>query len=385
MATKTADFLLSDALGLARLVVDGAAGVTSLVEHVHKSIIDAPGLRGCATADRRRRATRLPRRARRLSLDGRGPRRAAALLDAGPHDQPVSREREIALAVLNGIFGDHLAETGNPLALEMRFRCNGRALKLDRDARRGLSRRDRQGRRARARTLHERPPVDAAEPQPWRCAAANCSYTPAYLSYNSGLHISVNGRAFADALEALVAAWPVEIVDLVVIGHSMGGLVARSACAYGEQAGHRWRDQLHKLIFLGTPHQGAPIERIGNWVDAALGKTPYAAPFARLGQIRSAGVTDLRYGNLLDEDWKGRDRFEREPNGAAPFRFPNGQPATRSPPRGRRLPPASSTAWSAMAWSRRRARSAATRIPRGRCGSRWTGNGSRPRRGTSTC
>jgi hypothetical protein len=102
----------------------------------------------------------------------------------------------------------------------------------------------------------------------------------------------------------------------------MGGLVARSACLYGEAAGHSWRGKLRKLIFLGTPHHGAPLERVGNWVDVVVGKTPYAAAFGRFGKIRSAGVTDLRYGNLLDEDWQGRDRFAREPDPRRPVPLP---------------------------------------------------------------
>lgn len=62
------------------------------------------------------------------------------------------------------------------------------------------------------------------------------------------------------------------------------------------------------------PHRitGAPLERIGNWIDNTLKITPFSAPFSQLGQLRSAGITDLRYGNLVDEDWKGRDRFEAE-------------------------------------------------------------------------
>ena len=76
------------------------------------------------------------------------------------------------------------------------------------------------------------------------------------------------------------------------------------------------------LVFLGTPHHGAPLERIGNWVDAIVGGTPYAAAFGRIGKIRSAGVTDLRYGNLLDEDWRGRDRFAREPDPRRPAPLP---------------------------------------------------------------
>jgi pimeloyl-ACP methyl ester carboxylesterase len=154
--------------------------------------------------------------------------------------------------------------------------------------------------------------------------ARDLGYRPVYLSYNSGLHISTNGRGFAAALEALVAAWPVEIEDFVVIGHSMGGLVARSACPYGEQARHGWRGKLKTLVFLGTPHHGAPLERIGNWVDVIVGKAPYVAALGRLGKIRSAGVTDLRYGNLMDEDWRGRDRFARGPDPRRPVPLPKG-------------------------------------------------------------
>jgi hypothetical protein len=141
--------------------------------------------------------------------------------------------------------------------------------------------------------------------------ARDLGYTPLYLHYNSGLHTSTNGRALAGLLEVLLAQWPYRIVELVIIAHSMGGLVTRSACHYGLHAGHDWPRRLRKLAFLGTPHHGAPLERGGNWVDVILGATPYAAPFARLGKIRSAGITDLRYGNVLDEHWQGRDRFAR--------------------------------------------------------------------------
>jgi len=93
----------------------------------------------------------------------------------------------------------------------------------------------------------------------------------------------------------------------------MGGLVARSAFHYGAKAGHAWIPRLGAIFFLGTPHHGAPLERGGNWVDLLLDASPYTAPFARLGRIRSAGITDLRHGALLDEDWRGKDRFAHRP------------------------------------------------------------------------
>jgi pimeloyl-ACP methyl ester carboxylesterase len=132
-----------------------------------------------------------------------------------------------------------------------------------------------------------------------------------YLHYNSGLHISTNGRALAAQIEALLGAWPVPVDELAILAHSMGGLVTRSALHYGARARHDWLRQLRKIIFLGTPHQGAPLERGGNWIDAILDASPYTTAFARLGKIRSAGVTDLRHGSVLDEDWELGDRFAR--------------------------------------------------------------------------
>jgi pimeloyl-ACP methyl ester carboxylesterase len=137
--------------------------------------------------------------------------------------------------------------------------------------------------------------------------ATDLGATAIYLRYNSGLHISANGRQLAQQLQDLLHAWPQPLQRVVLIGHSMGGLVLRSAMHHGSQAGLAWPQRVGDLVCLGSPHHGAPLERAGRWVDTLLGATPYAAPFARLGKVRSAGITDLRHGNLLDEDWLGRD------------------------------------------------------------------------------
>jgi hypothetical protein len=132
-----------------------------------------------------------------------------------------------------------------------------------------------------------------------------------YVRYNSGRHISTNGAEFAALLERMVDVWPVPLRHLILVGHSMGGLVIRSACAAGEGAGHQWRSVLRALAFIGTPHLGAPLERGGHAVDTLFNASPYTVAFARLGQLRSAGITDLRHGFVLDDDWQGRERLRR--------------------------------------------------------------------------
>ncbi|PKO62362.1 MAG: permease, partial [Betaproteobacteria bacterium HGW-Betaproteobacteria-18] len=90
------------------------------------------------------------------------------------------------------------------------------------------------------------------------------------------------------------------------------------------QAAMRWPAVLKNIVFLGTPHHGSPLERAGNWIDVILGSTPYSRPFAKLGQLRSAGITDLRYGLVLDADWQGHDRFRRKPDSRVPLPLPAG-------------------------------------------------------------
>jgi hypothetical protein len=128
--------------------------------------------------------------------------------------------------------------------------------------------------------------------------AQDAGYVPLYLRYNSGLPIAENGRLLAGQLQRLLDAWPCRPSRLVLLTHSMGGLVARSALLQAQAAGQTWPLQLDDLVFLGTPHFGAPLERAGHWLDRILGAAPYAAPLARLGKVRSAGITDLRHGHV---------------------------------------------------------------------------------------
>src|SRR5262245_3149202 len=98
----------------------------------------------------------------------------------------------------------------------------------------------------------------------------------------------------------------------------------RYQCHVGETAAHAWRPKLRKLVCLGSPHHGAPLERGGHWIDLFLGASRYSAPLARLGKIRSAGVTDMRFGNVMDEHWVGRDRFGHAGDPRGQLELPDG-------------------------------------------------------------
>jgi pimeloyl-ACP methyl ester carboxylesterase len=128
--------------------------------------------------------------------------------------------------------------------------------------------------------------------------ARKSGHTLLHLRYNSGRSIEANGQALAALLETLVSHWPAQVARLTLVGHSMGGLVARSAMLKGGREDHRWRRSLRQLFTLGTPHQGAPLERGGNRLDYVMELSPYVAPFTALGKARSAGITDLRYGSI---------------------------------------------------------------------------------------
>jgi len=325
--TKTTHLHPSDLRGFARLATQATSGLADLVEAMHCTIAQPAGSGGTKKPGRTRGVTGLVYKSVRgvTRLVGGGLDAMLAQLTPTLAGRSSSPEREAVLAALNGVLGDYLDATDNPLAIRMSLRRDGRPLVLKEQTlaeaiphaggkvavlAHGLCLNDLQWNRGD----HDHGAI----------LARDLGFVPLYLHYNSGLHTSTNGRALAGLLETLLAQWPRPVEELVIIAHSMGGLVARSACHYAAVERHAWPRALRKLVFLGTPHHGAPLERGGNWVDVILGATPYAAPFARLGKLRSAGITDLRYGNVLDEDWKGRDRFARAGDIRKPVPLPDG-------------------------------------------------------------
>jgi pimeloyl-ACP methyl ester carboxylesterase len=322
----------SDLRAAAQLASQATQGVINITEGVHQSVRRRLGLSNGASVEQASGLTgQIYRGVRGVAhivghgLDGA----LAALLplvdDPTTHPE-ASPAREAVLAALNGVLGDRLQSFGNPLAQAMELRQGGQTLPLVPAALKaqlgeqasphllllahGLCMNDTQWRRSG----HDHGEVLAQ--------ALGC--TPVYLRYNSGLHTSTNGHQLALLLERLVAAWPVPLERITIVGHSMGGLVARSAVQVAREAGQRWPGLLRELVFLGTPHHGAPLERAGHGVDLLLALSPHTAPFARLGKIRSAGITDLRHGHVLDADWEGRDRFESPDDHRVPLPLPEG-------------------------------------------------------------
>jgi pimeloyl-ACP methyl ester carboxylesterase len=137
--------------------------------------------------------------------------------------------------------------------------------------------------------------------------ADELGYTPVYVRYNSGLRISRNGRCLSELMEELVASWPVEVDQIALVGHSMGGLVARSACYRGVEDGAEWVSRVRHSVSLGTPHLGAPLEQAVHVLSAGLAALPETRPVANFLRRRSGGIRDLRQGSLVDEDWRGQD------------------------------------------------------------------------------
>jgi pimeloyl-ACP methyl ester carboxylesterase len=306
----------ADLHGAGRLVIDATIGLTNLVEAMHHNISRMPGMFGATSTASTSGITGLVYKSIRgvTRAVGGGLDLALGQLTGLLKQDASSNEREMVIAAINGVLGDHLAASHNPLAIEMQFRRNGEALTLTKKSLsraipapsgnilllvHGLCMGDLQWQR-HGHDHGAALAIDAAFASP---------FTTVYLNYNSGLHISDNGNGLALQLNALLKAWPVAVESVNVIAHSMGGLVMRSACDCAARDALPWLRILRKIIFLGTPHFGAPLERSGNWINVMLDASPYTAAFARLAKIRSAGITDLRHAEVRDTAAEQQDRF----------------------------------------------------------------------------
>ncbi|MGZ4502158.1 MAG: esterase/lipase family protein [Nocardioidaceae bacterium] len=296
LATETADELV---LGTVRDVHSAVAGrvygLTNratggsavLPEQVHGRIATAvydglgAGLRATSRALR--------------AADRKG---IGARLESTPHGR-------FTLAAVNGLIGDRLAADGSEMAIELAVRAHGSDVPLDPEHLaeafpaaggdvvvflHGLSEGEHSWHRGGA----------AAGGPYGKRLQADLGWTPVYLRANTGLPVAENGAALAGLLDDLVGAWPVPVRRIALVGHSMGGLIMRAACAVVTEADSPWNSLVTDVVTLGTPHLGAPMERGVHLGAQALGLLPESAPLGRILEYRSVGILDLRSGLAAD-------------------------------------------------------------------------------------
>jgi pimeloyl-ACP methyl ester carboxylesterase len=281
--------------GLAQLVTRVGNEITQVVQDIHGAVANPFGLRG-------NDYTPAPMVYNLIRYGFRQAGNVAGMADLLADPNRELRDSLDLQSIVNGVFGQLLAEQNSPYALRMTLLptdpAQGDTLVVFLH---GLCMND---------ACWSNPAADAFN----HWARTELKADVRYLRYNTGLHISDNGRKLAGLLAH--TALPQRVI---LIGHSMGGLVARSALHQGRQRGDAWTDKVTHLACLGSPHQGALLERAGNQANRLLGATPYSRPLMRLANLRSDGIRDLRFGYVLEDQWRDRPLDESRPSSKVPL------------------------------------------------------------------
>jgi hypothetical protein len=295
---------IADARGLLQLGVAGTVGVTSLAQAVHEAVLATAPLPWLPSGPVVQGITRIAyANVRRVAgAVGKGGDAVLAFAEAqvrGESSPTPSHDVPVPLglrSVLNGIVGDRLEAMGNPVALPMTIEAHRHARRTTHRAAQGqrvlfihgLCMNDR----------HWQAPTGRGEDFGDRLARES-GFRPLYLRYNTGLAIAENGRRLADLLESRQRGRHAWRGPLHVVAHSLGGLVIRSAIAEGVERGHAWPKRLRHVVCLGTPHDGAPLERLGKTVDAALTLSRFSSPWAVIAKIRSVAIQQLGHAEVF--------------------------------------------------------------------------------------
>lgn len=289
--------------GLTKLVIQATKGTTDLVETMHSTIERAHLPLGESRAATTSGITGLVYKSIRGGTQLVGTSLDYAMQTVIPllNDELIpSRKKDVFLSIINGVYGDRLLLTNNELALGMQFFHQNQAIDSQ------LSSNLKSPSTKIMLFIHGL----CMSHHCWESGGENLSskmaetlgYTPVYLDYNTGRCIADNGLELAIQLEKLVDIWPVNVSNITIVGHSMGGLVARSASYYGEKNNCRWLHINKTLVSIGTPHAGAPLEKVASALENLMQLSPYAIPFVRLTKIRSQGIENLRYGEITTSD-----------------------------------------------------------------------------------
>src|SRR3954452_8120211 len=304
-----------EARELVRLAFEEAAGAFDGLHSIHGSIAERAfrrtGVGGAPAHWMHDRITGAVYAGLKGSVVGMG-RVADAGLARRPRVVSTTPRGAAVVAAINGLIGDTLERRKSSLHQPMALRVGGEPVGVSRAE---LAAAYPQAGSRIAVFLHGL--METEFSWSWGSRATGESYgtllerelgmTPVYVRYNSGRRISENGRSLADLLEQVIAAWPVPVSEVALIGHSMGGLVARSGAYQAELERKVWSTLVRQIISLGTPHMGAPLEQAVHYASAGLNLLPETRPFSRFLRRRSGGIRDLRQGSLVDEDWRERD------------------------------------------------------------------------------
>lgn len=289
--------LLWGTQGIAHLLLHSAAELTDLITEMDGTIRQSPWPLG------KREQTARVTAPWPYKLIAKLFRQAAMLVQKLPLQSDVLQSHNMALPLLsavNGVLGDRLEAWDSPLAFGMTLRAaDSEVLAWSQLATsdksrvvlliHGLCCSEREW-----QTPAENNFVDLLASKGWQVG---------WLRYNSGRAIWQNGEDLANWLEAAITAHPLK--ELALVGHSMGGLLMRSAFVYAEANAQTWPARVTRAAYLATPHHGAPMERVGNRANALLSHSPYTQPLMRLGNIRSKAIKDLRFGLITASESAG--------------------------------------------------------------------------------
>jgi pimeloyl-ACP methyl ester carboxylesterase len=287
--------------GLTKLVIQATKGTTDLVETMHSTIEQGHLAMGESHAAKTSGITGLIYKSIRGGAQLVGTSLDYAMQQVIPllNDELIpSKNKDVFLSILNGVYGDQLLLTDNELTLDMQFFYQSQA--IDDQLCSAL--------KSPSKKIMLFIHGLCMSHHCWKSNDKNLSssmadtlgFTPIYLNYNTGRTIADNGQQLARQLEQLIDSWPVSVSQITMVGHSMGGLIARSAHYYGEQYHCRWIDLNKKMASIGTPHAGAPLEKIACQLEKLMQLSPYATPFIRLTKMRSQGIENLRYSEITD-------------------------------------------------------------------------------------
>jgi triacylglycerol esterase/lipase EstA (alpha/beta hydrolase family) len=303
--------------GLIKLAINATKGTTNLVETMHNTIEKVNKPLGDSYSSTTSGITGLAYKSIRGGSQLIGTSLDYAMQTVLPfleENVEPSKTRDIFLSVINGVYGDKLEATENPLVLEMKFFCQQQEL-IPTQLKLNLK----QTSEKIMLFVHGL----CMSHHCWEGENTNLSsdmaqklgYTPVYLHYNTGRTIATNGCELASKLEELVSHWPITITDIIIVGHSMGGLVARSARYYAGDKDYNWLHVNKKLASIATPHNGAALEKGVSVLENLVQLSPYALPFTRLSKIRSRGIENLRQGSITEIE----DEFVELPRGVEYF------------------------------------------------------------------